>query len=467
MTSFAKAVQTDVKKVRTENGMRAKSGTGKNCVDMFYKIGAMRGQNPVPVFGAALDEDVDLAVRVALWSRDVREGAGERELFRKMLQFVEQKDAELALRMARKVPELGRWDDLFSFKSAGMRQYVFEMFKDAIQDGNGLAAKWCPRKGTLAAELRKHMGMSPKQYRKTLVALTNVVETKMCARQWEQIDFNHVPSQASRIYKKAFHRNSEAYKEYLAALERGDAGVKVNAGAVYPYEVLKNARYCSAAEKTHMKAQWDALPNYMSDAKVLPMVDVSGSMCCSVGGGSSVTCMDVAISLGLYCADKVDGAFNGMFLTFSGRPELVKLHGDILQKFDQMSRSHWDMNTDLNRAFEEVLRVAVRNKVPQSEMPETVVIFSDMQFDQCVRHDDTAFKMIKRKYKDAGYKIPNVVFWNLRDAGNVPVTAHKTGAALVSGFSPSLMKAVLANDLEEFTPDAIMRKTVCIERYDF
>lgn len=336
-----------------------------------------------------------------------------------------------------------------------------------------LAAKWTPRKGDIACKLRAFFGMSPKQYRKSLVDMTSVVETQMCNNEWDSIDFNHVPSMASARYKKAFNRHTTKFAEYVAALVRGDEGVKVNAGAIFPHTVLQgliDPYLCTGTkvELDHIMAQWNALPNYMGESKVLPMVDVSGSMYQVVGGngGTSVMCAHVAIALGLYIADKNTGAFKDTFLTFSGNPKLSVLHGNIVEKTQQLVQADWAMNTNLNAAFAEILRAAINGKVPQDEMPAMVLIFSDMQFDACVRHDDSAMEMIERQYRDAGYEVPQVVFWNLRAVDNVPVSAHKTGAALVSGFSPAIMTSLLAADMESFTPYGIMLKTIMSPRYD-
>lgn len=337
-----------------------------------------------------------------------------------------------------------------------------------------LAAKWTPRKGPIAAEIRAFFGMSPKQYRKSLVALTNVVETAMCANNWDSINFSHVPSLASARYKKAFSRHTEKYAEYVAALVKGDPKVKVNAAAVYPYDVLKGfvstyGTYYNETQLGHIKAQWEALPNYIGDARILPLVDVSGSMATPAGGigsKSGVTCMEVAVSLGLYCADKNVGAFKDAMLTFSSIPKLEVLRGDILQKVIQMVRTDWGMSTNLHAAFDTILKTAVSNKVPESEMPETLLIMSDMQFNACIDYDDSAIQMIARKYEAAGYKIPNVVFWNINSSGNAPAKFDQRGVGLVSGFSPATLMGVLGADASEFTPEAIMRKAVCIPRYD-
>lgn len=473
MSTFVEAVANQ--EARTVNGMKARKSTANAVVDLFYNIGASRGKNIVPAFTAAFVEDKDLALRIAAWARDVRGGSGERQLFRDILVYLEKTDVEAAKALLAKVPELGRWDDLFVFKTKEMKEAAYSMLGDALRAKNGLAAKWTPRQGPIAVEIREFFGMSPKFYRKSLVEMTKVVETQMCAKEWDAINFSHVPSLAASRYKKAFNRHTEKYAEYVAALVKGeDPAVKVNAAAVYPYDVLKGriTTLGSGFDKTELdfiQKQWEALPNFVGDANILPLVDVSGSMSCPAGGPGSksgVTCMDVAVSLGLYLADKNTGKFKDTFLTFSSTPELITLKGNINKKIEQMVRSDWDMSTNLNAAFKKILEVALSAGVPQSEMPEMVLILSDMQFDACVKHDDSAMEMIERKYRNAGYALPKVIFWNLNASyGNAPVKFDKSGTALVSGFSPAIVKPLLSCDIDSFSPESIMLETIMQDRY--
>ena len=470
MSTFVEAVKNQ--EARTENGMKARKSTANAVVDLFYNAGASRGKDIKPAFAAALAENRELALRVAAWLRDARGGAGERQLFRDILVYLEKTDTEAAKALLAKVPELGRWDDLFVFKTKALKEAAYSMLGNALREKNGLAAKWTPRQGPIAAEIRTFFGMSPKFYRKSLVEMTKVVETDMCAKQWDSINFSHVPSVAASRYKKAFNRNTQTYAAYVASLVKGDnPEVKVNASVAYPYDVLKGRinAYGITFDKTELdliEAQWNALPNYVGDANILPLVDVSGSMTCTAGKTGKLTCLEVAVSLGLYLADKNKGAFKDTFLTFSGKPELLHLKGGINSKIDQMVKSNWDMNTDLNKAFAKILDVAVKGNVSQEEMPSMVLILSDMQFDQCVKHDDSAIQMIARKYEAAGYTLPKVVFWNLNASyGNAPVKFDKSGTALVSGFSPAVVKPLLAGDLETFTPESVMLKTIMDDRY--
>ena len=453
---------------RTTNGMKALQSTLSHTTDLFFKIGASRGKNITAQFAKAYAEDREMSLRVAQWARDVRGGAGERELFRQVLKWLEKnhKDEFVNTRLLKNVAEIGRWDDLLIFEDEMVKSIAFRMIAEALGEGNGLCGKWMPRKGPKALELRTFLGWSPKFYRKRLVELTKVVETQMCAKEFDSINFSHVPSLAMSRYSKAFGKNApDAFTAYKESLKKGDPKVKINAGAVYPYDIVKNVKRGDAALADE---QWKALPNFIGDASILPIVDVSGSMTCKAGGHQSksdVTCLDVAVSLGLYCADKNTGPFKDIFLTFSTNPKFVTVTGSLSQKVKTMERSNWDMSTDLHKAFDEILSVAMRNNVAREDMPKVLLIMSDMQFNCCTGYDDRAIQMIRRKYNDADYEMPNVVFWNINAHENVPVRFDEKGTALVSGFSPSIMKAVLAADMNAMTPEAVMKKAVLSDRY--
>ncbi len=478
MNTFTTAIQNQ--STRTENDMRAYKNTNSACVDLFYKIGASRGQNIIPAFISAFVEDPDKTLRILQWARDVRGGCGERQIFRDIMQYLEQTlDTKYTkfITLLNKTSELGRWDDLFIFNQPETKKVVYELVSNALKSNNGLAAKWAPRKGQVAIELRNHMGLSPKAYRQLIVGLSNTTEQAMCANKWNEINFSQVPSICHARNKKAFNRHTETYAEYVESLKHGDPSVKINAGAIFPYDVLKglsrsnifddyDSPVLDPIEREVIIQQWNALENFIGSGSILPLVDVSGSMICSIGHNTKLTALDIAISLGLYCADKNQGTFNGTFLTFSGNPELVHLKGDIIQKYEQMAQSHWEMNTDLHKALDKIITVALENNVPQNEMPDMLLIFSDMQFDTCVQYDDRAMNMIIRKYNHSDYTVPKIVFWNLHDYSNVPVKFDKSGVALVSGFSPAILKSLLANDLDQFTPEAIMNNTIMIPRYE-
>ena len=461
MNAFVEAVEEVQMETRTSNGMKTFDSSKSALVDLFFAIGASRGKDLSNEFVRALKQDETLALRLLMWARDIRGGAGEREVVRKILLSLEKNYPEALDRVFVHIPEFGRWDDMLIFKTKRFKDRAFTMIGDALREKNGLCAKWMPRQGPLAAEIRQFFGMSPKFYRKSLVELTKVVEQNMCANTWTEINYSHVPSLAASRYQKAFKRHDPTgYEAYKAKLVSGEA--KVNAAAVYPYDVIKG--YTFGGDAAVVQAQWDALPDYMGDELVLPVCDVSGSMSCLVGGNKNLTCMDVCVSLGLYLADKNKGPFKDMFLTFTDNSKLEILKGNLIDKLGQLRKADWGMSTNLHSAFEAILKYAKEWKVPEKHMPKYLLIMSDMEFNACTRFDDSAMQMIERKYADAGYRVPNIVFWNLNArSGNVPVKHDKRGVALVSGFSPSIMTSILAAD--ELDPVSVMMQTLNSPRY--
>ena len=461
----------------TENGMATNSSSLNHCVDLFFTIGAMRGQDKdrlIRNFSLALLEDSTRAMKILFWVRDVRGGAGERQVFRDVMKYLAEDHTDFLRKNIPYISEFGRWDDLLTLVGTKLEGEALTQVRWGLEVKNGLCAKWMPRKGPVAAKLRAFMEMSPKQYRKTLVELTNVVETQMCANEWESIDFGKLPSVASARYQKAFwKRNEQGYKSYIASLQKGEA--KINAGAIYPYDVTKSLQRGNAEVAVE---QWKALPNYMegSEDRILPVVDTSGSMGSSAGGNPNVSCMDVSVSLGLYISERNTGAFKDAFVTFSAEPKIQILKGDLRDRFAQLQRADWGYNTDLVKVFDLILDQATKHSVPESEMPTKILILSDMEFDEAIRSNGwgskvttpwnpTAQEMIEQKYADAGYKMPAIVYWNIQSRGNnIPVAFDKTGTALISGFSPSILKSVVKGDIT--SPQGIMDETIMSPRYE-
>jgi hypothetical protein len=457
----------------TENGMATNSTSLNACVDLFFNIGAMRGQDKqrlIATFSKAFNEDPKRAMKLLFWARDVRGGAGERQVFKDILVYLAE-NHDLALKPnLHLIPEYGRWDDLLALAGTYLEKEAFTLISNALIAENSLAAKWMPRKGPIAEGLRKFTGLSPKQYRKTLVGLTNVVETKMCSKEWNSIDFGKLPSVASARYQKAFGKNAyESYSAYIASLVKGEA--KINAGAVYPYDVTKSLNYGNASVANE---QWKALPNYMEGTNdmILPVVDVSGSMSTPAGGSKTVSCMDVAISLGLYISERNVGPFKDAFITFSSQPQLQVLSGSLNDRYAKMARADWGMSTDLEATFKLILNQATKHKLSQDQMPNKILILSDMEFNAATGRgygreshwNPTAQQMIEKMYSNAGYRVPQIVFWNIQSRnGGVPVAFDAKGTALVSGFSPAIMKSLLGGDIE--SPQQIMDKTILSERY--
>lgn len=456
---------------RTTNGDVAHATTWNASLDLFGAVGSLRKDQSrvLSLFNRAYDANVDLAVRVALWARDVRGGAGERESFRTMLKSLATGNAgkqEVAMQLVPKVAEVGRWDDMLILMDTPLKEAAVQSIAEALYAGDSLCAKWMPRKGAIAVALREAFGMTPKQYRKLLVQLTNVVESQMCAKNWTGIEFGKLPSLAAARYQKAFGRHAPAeYTKYTEALVKGEA--KINASAIFPHDVLMSA---NKGNDDVASAQWKALPNYMdgTDEKVLGMVDVSGSMTCGINRGAGGTsCMDVAIALGIYCAERNSGPFKDHIVTFTASPKLVNVGGTSLRARAAAAKRDVGYDTNFDAAYRMILDTAVRNQVPQEDMPTMLLVLSDMQFNPSGwSYRDTANDRMKMAFAQAGYTMPKMVFWNLNAAaGNSPITMHDKNCALVSGFSPSILKAVFT--AKEFDPCSIMMDTVMTDRYNW
>ena len=466
-TSQTDMVKTDENVTLTENGMVTNPTTLNKCVDLFFSIGAMRGKSKdtvVSLFNEAYKENPLIASKLLFWSRDVRSGAGERQIFRDIVTHLTTTSPQTVRKNIGLIPEFGRWDDVLVLIGTELEDDMFILIKDSLTNGDALCAKWMPRKGDVANRLRRLFRFTPKDYRKMLVSLTNVVESKMCTKDWESIDYSKLPSLASSRYQKSFVKNdTERYDEYKKALIEGTA--KVNAGAVYPYDIIKSIN--QGGDTVVSEKQWESLPNWMegSNERILPVVDVSGSMSCPAGGNDNLSCMDVAISLGMYISERNEGNFKDAFVTFSNNPQLQYLTGGLKERLNKLRRSDWGMSTDLEAVFNLILNQAKTYNIPQDKMPTKIMILSDMQFNQATRRDLGSQSMIESMYEVAGYKKPDIIYWNLNARGtNFPVEFNKNGTALVSGFSPSILKPLLSG--KNMTPESIMMDTVNDERYN-
>ena len=483
MTTLLAAMQTE--NSFTENGMTTNSSSLNECVNLFFQIGAMRGkekQTLINTFVKAYNENALTAMRLLFWARDVRGGAGERQIFRDIVQYLANTQTNSLSKNLSLFSEYGRWDDLLVLIGTKLENEALSVIKKGLEDKNGLCAKWLPRpnvgnreKKRQASAIRKYLGLTPKEYRKTLSELSNTVEQLMCSKNWNAIEYSKLPSKAMSDYMKAFSKNDlNRFQAYLEAVKTGDA--KINAGAVYPYDITKNMKHGSS---DGANVQWTALPNYMTGntERLLPVVDVSGSMDCSAGGSQSVTCMDVSISLGLYISERNVGQFKDAFVTFSSDPQLQILSGSLSERYNQLARAEWGMSTNLQAVFELILNQGKKHNVPESEMPTMILILSDMEFNSATNSSNgwgesrkhnwnpTAQKMIEEMYSDAGYTMPKIVYWNLNARNNnFPVQFDESGTALVSGFSPALLTNLLSG--KDLSPVSMMNQVVNSARYE-
>jgi hypothetical protein len=484
--NLAHALSRETNFAFTDNGALTNASSLSKVLDFFALGSAMRTRDEDDIwnlFMKALEENSTFALRALFYSRDPRGGQGERRAFRAVLRRMAN---HYAMRVwlqnnLKLVAEYGRWDDLWVLLGVDetldniIASLVLVQLENDLNnvDGGGsvsLLAKWMPSENASskvtkkqARLLRERMFMTPRQYRKvlsTLRAYLNVVETKMCAGEWDDIDYAAVPSKAHMNYRKAFGKHDPfGYASYLGRVEKGEE--KINSGVLYPYEIFNKVLTSYGEDKT-LEAQWAALPNYLegenADRNVLVMADVSGSM-----SGAPIS---VSVSLALYCAERSKGIFHNKFLTFSERPELVEVSGMTLrERMRNIQTSNWGMTTDLIKAFDLVLATAVKYRVRESEMPDMILIVSDMQFNKACRGNmATNLEVIKHNYAAAGYVAPQLVFWNV-DAKNdtSPAKFDDRGVFLVSGCSPSILKSALNSTA--VTPIDMMIDVLTQDRY--
>jgi hypothetical protein len=459
--NFIDALQSE--DTLTENGMVTNSSTLNECINLFFTIGAMRGQDKnrlISNFSKAFNENPLTALKILFWVRDVRGGAGERQIFRDILKYLVEIHPNVVKQNIQAIPYFGRWDDLSVLFGSTLEAQAVQMYVNGLIVKDGLCAKWIPRKGNIFNVIRKAMNITPKDLRKLLVGISSTVEQKMCANEWSNIEYEKTPSLAMGRYTKAFAKHDiTGFTEYLEKLKKGET--KVNAGAVYPYNVIQTMNQGSWELANE---QWKSLPNFMEGTteRILPVVDVSGSMGSIVSG--SITCLDVAISLGLYISERNEGVFKDSFITFSEKPQLEKVSGTLKERYEQMSTADWGMNTNLELVFNLILNQALKHEVLPEDMPYKLLIMSDMEFDEATRQSDSAIQMIRRQYDNSGYSLPQIIFWNIQSRSkNFPVRYDESGTALISGLSPSIVKSVLGG--KEMTPVSIMNETINSNRY--
>ncbi|WVX87521.1 RNA-binding protein [Vibrio phage EniLVp02] len=452
----------------TANGAVTFKSSLNHCVDFFFLAGASRGKSGqfVAAFKKALVQDEETAIRTLLHTRDVRGGVGERQVVRDAVKWLISVNQDLAFRILPKMPALGRWDDVLTYFGTPLEQEAVALVLNALLNERDFnCAKWMPRKGENANNLRRAMKTTPKKYRKLLAALSaGTVEQLIDKGEYDKIDFGKLPSIAAKRYQKHFGKVCpERYGAYIESLQKGEA--KINAAAIFPHDVVMGALN---GNDDVASEQWKALPNYMegSDEMIMPVIDVSGSMGMYSLPNSQANVMHVAISLGLYIAERNEGVFKNEYISFSGRPNFHKVPPKLSLKsrYGSILHSGEDCSTNIQGVFEVMLATAKRQNLKPEDLPQKLLIFSDMEFNSA-DGGYTNFEAIERRYQESGYPMPTLVFWNLNGrTGNVPVKFDQKNVALVSGFSPAIVKAVLGGVLD---PLKVMLKAISDQKYAY
>ena len=467
------SMKRDANVKHTENGAVALRSTMDGIMDMFALGGAYRSRSDADVillFEKAFKEDPTYALKCLFYLRDCRGGQGERRFFRVVLRHMAYKHTEEIRRNMIHIPVYGRWDDLYVFIGTPLERDALDIMKhqlalDVECKTPSLLAKWLKSENTSSAEscrlgaiTRDHFGMSARQYRKTLSILRErirVLERLMSQGRWEEIEFDKIPSKAGMIYRNAFARHDLTRERYEKFAK--DENTKVNAGILYPCEVVHQALFeCgkSLEDTTRLMVNkyWNNLDNVFHDAIFdgVAVVDTSGSM---TWGGDSIKPIDVAIALGMYCAEKCnpESPWYGHYISFSRRARLVPIEGvDFVDKVQRIMRANLCENTNIESVFDLLLDKAIENHIKPEDMPSNVVVISDMEWDDArssygyrVSPTDTLMEGIMKKWQACGYTAPHLVFWNA-SARNDTIPMRDNGkVTFVSGYSPTLFEMLL------------------------
>ncbi|MBQ6627902.1 MAG: DUF2828 family protein [Methanobrevibacter sp.] len=520
MSTFLNQLKETANYTETENGAVALSSTLNAVLDAFGSLAAMKDRPEdqiLQTWKAAYQENPELAMRLLFYVRDIRGGQGMRRVFRVIVKNIALTNPQLMVKNLDNFLFFGRGDDVLCLLETPAKTDVLKWIDRTLEEdlkevGAGryptLLAKWLPsinasspKTKALGKMVCKGLMLTEKEYRTILSTLRKkigIIETLMSQNKWDQIDFEKVPAKASMIYSDAFMNHvKEHYIEYLKRLANGDA--KVNSASLFPVDIIHkvaNSRV-TLKDKYLLTAMWNALPDYFKGKEEtgLCVVDTSGSMW--------GTPLEVAVSLGMYCADKARGPFHGHFITFSGEPKLQQIIGDTIdEKYNFLKRAEWGQNTNLEAVFDLLLKTAIKNNTAPEDMPSKLYIISDMQFDDATSNgyifdwygrrvrsekaEKPFMATMKEKYAKAGYIMPSIVYWNVdaRGTGMYQDTYQGENCCMVSGYSPSLFKSVIEGTeyVEEvittstgekkvvvkqvLDPLEVMRKTLMNERYD-
>ena len=478
----------------TENGAVTNATSGSDCLDLFATIGALRRESDEEIiarFVRAYTENADMAMKILFFARDIRGGLGERRVFRTVFSWLAKNEPDSVIKNMEFVAEYGRFDDLLALMNTPCEKTMITLIKNQFEEDMNAAekgenvsllAKWLPsvnasNKETVhtAKRIARAFGMNDAKYRKALTMLReriHIIENNLREKDYS-FDYEKQPSRARFKYNRAVARNDgERYNEFLSRVSLGEA--KLHADNVSPYELVEpylnadwygNSRSfmknITPEEKSALNATWDSLPDYGGEENALAIIDTSGSMYCDYKPIPAA----VALSLGLYFAEHNKGMFRNHFIEFSNRPQLIEIKGETFaDRLRYVTSFNEVADTNLEAVFALILRAAVKNRVSQDELPAKLIIISDMEFNSCIRNASvTNFQNAKNRFAEYGYKLPEIVFWNVASRNRQqPVTMNEQGVALISGATPRIFEMVASGNLSPYT---FMLEVLESERY--
>lgn len=479
MSTMNRQLKSTTSFTYTENGAICLSSSGNALVDLYSTIGALRNaasDRKIDLFEKAIKDNKELAAKILFYGRDIREGLGERETFRTLLAYAADNHKEIVAPNIPLIGFYGRFDDLYCLVNTACEDEMWSSMKEQfnkdlanMKEGKpvSLLAKWIKTPDASSVNTRK-MGILTSQklgyknvaaFKKDLKALRkylDIVEIKVSANNFDTIAYDKVPSNAMLKYRKLFGiKDADRFTKYIEDVTSGKTEIKAN--TLYPYDIVQKIFH--GDKSPVLDAQWNALPNYVSeDTNILVMADTSGSMSCC-----NYLPMASAVGLAVYFAERNKGTFAGYYMTFSSRPKLEKITGKTI--FEKVRVPGIVDNTNLEAAFDLILKTAIANKTPAEQLPKALVVISDMQIDSYqVRGADTFHETFAKKFAAAGYEIPNVVYWNVNsERDTFHADAYRKGVQLVSGHSATTFKNVIQS-LDK-TPLEAMLDVILSDRY--
>lgn len=476
--SFVDNLRTEANYKQTMNGALTHGTTGDACLDLFAIAGGMRGKSArelTDLFTYAYIENPELAMKLLFYIRDIREGLGERQIFRTLIRHVAKRWPESAKKNVALVSEYGRFDDFLCLLGTPSQDEVIRVIREQLDKDLSalearkagdtgahisLLAKWMPSINTSSARTRAQakmlaeaLDMSAGEYRKMLSALRaniGLVEVYLTSSSVDKVNYEAVPAGALYKYRGAFERQDrKRFDEYLLEASNGDK--KIHCDTLYPYEIIRplfpipyslyRTNWNTPAGVAALEAMWNNMSAPVGNANSISVIDTSGSMYCGRKGAPLPAL--VSQSLGLYYAEHCTGTFHNMFITFESEPHLIEIHGkNLIDKLEYIQNADWEGSTNLEAVFDLILRTAVNAGTPQEELPSTLYIISDMEFNCAVSNPDmTIYENAKAKFEAAGYQLPAVVFHNVNSwQVQAPVQAHTKGTALSSGAGTNSFK---------------------------
>ena len=485
------AIQNEAKWTETWNGAEVLGTTGDSLLNMFGRAGAMRScttEEKEIMVSQAYAQNPEAALKLLFYVRDVRGGYGERDTFRIMLRHMASMiPVESMEKNLWAIMEFGRADDLYCLVGTPCEGIMwkfmrsqFELDYANMKEGKSvsLLAKWIATPDSKVEKTKelgkltaKHLGYNFKTMREFKIKLRelrryiDIPEAKMCAGKWSEIEYSKCPSKFLFRYRKIIQKHdAERWATYLDSVEKGEANM--NMGTVTPADIIHSVRTNYTSD---LETMWKNLKD-VCEANALVMCDTSGSMTWDGNNKYGIKPIDVAFGLALFFAQRNKGDLKNLMMNFSDSPVFIELNANTLldnYRIAENAPVNYS-STNLEAGFDLLLSVLVKGSIKPEEMPQAIIVVSDMQINHVEgigsSNNMTFYYEMKRRYNAAGFEMPQVVFWNV-NADNATFLASKTdnGVSLVSGYSPNVFKQVMDNI--GTTPLELLMAVLNSERY--